>query len=192
MAGKPVTKEPTSPILPLLPIMDPEDASLLKTLKEMGLKPKADTPEDLKQWMKEFLQSQEETEEKSPKDVKPKPALQLQQTNKDKPAGVTTHPPKVTCFSGAGHKGETTYDLWRYEVRCLMKDPSYTQGMKDSAIRRSLRGEAGRVAMHLGIEASINQILEKLDSIYGIVDNKEELMAEFYSARQKEDEDITS
>ena len=35
MAGKPVVKEPTSPILPLLPIMDPEDASLLKTLKEM-------------------------------------------------------------------------------------------------------------------------------------------------------------
>lgn len=192
--GKVITKQPTSPTA------ETEGFdNLLKTLQAMNVTPKADNPQELKQWMKDFLKSQGELEP----DVKPptqpillqpsplQPPPQLQPVVKDKPV-TSSQPPRVNNFSGAGHKGETSYDLWRYEVRCLLKDPTYTKVMKDNAIRRSLRGEAGRVAMHLGIDASMEQILDKLDSIFGTVDNTEELMAEFYGARQKEDEDITS
>jgi hypothetical protein len=39
-------------------------------------------------------------------------------------------------------------------------------------VRKSLKGEAGRVVMHLGPTASIPEILYKLDSIYGDVEKK--------------------
>ena len=38
----------------------------------------------------------------------------------------------------------------------------------------------------------IDKILDVLDSVYGTVDNKEQLLAEFYSARQRDDEDVTT
>ncbi|VDI11389.1 Hypothetical predicted protein [Mytilus galloprovincialis] len=46
--------------------------------------------------------------------------------------------------------------------------------------------------MHQGMEKPIDQIMEVLDSVYGTIDNKEQLLAEFYSARQREDEDVTT
>ena len=183
--GKVITEQPTSPTE-----KTEEFGNLKSTLKAMKLDPKADNPAEFVQWMKDYLKSHGELESKP--DVKQKVFLPPPPPTKDKPVTVTSQPPRVNCFSGTVHKGETSYDLWRYEVRCLLKDPTYTKVMKDNAIRRSLRGEAGRVAMHLGIDASMEQVLEKLDSIFGTVDNKEELMAEFYGARQKEDEDITS
>jgi hypothetical protein len=33
-----------------------------------------------------------------------------------------THPPMISFFSGKEGKSETSYDLWRYEVSCLMTD----------------------------------------------------------------------
>ena len=56
------------------------------------------------------------------------------------------------------------------------------------SVRRSLKGEAGRVAMHLGSHASLTEILYKLESIYGAVESKEEILADFYRAKQKDDE----
>ena len=38
----------------------------------------------------------------------------------------------------------------------------------------------------------IDKILDVLDSVYGTVDNKEHILAEFYSARQRDDEDVTT
>jgi hypothetical protein len=38
----------------------------------------------------------------------------------------------------------------------------------------------------------IDKILDVLDSVYGTVDNKEHLLAEFYGARQRDDEDVTT
>ena len=43
--------------------------------------------------------------------------------------------------------------------------------------------------MHLGPGASTISILKKLDSIYGIVAEREDILAEFYSGRQREDEE---
>jgi hypothetical protein len=41
-------------------------------------------------------------------------------------------------------------------------------------------------------QKTIDKILDVLDSVYGTVDNKEHLLAEFYSARQQDDEDVTT
>ena len=60
------------------------------------------------------------------------------------------------------------------------------------AIRRSLKGDAGRVVMGLGPRANIEDILHKLTSVYGEVDDKETLMSEFYGSKQMKDEDVTT
>jgi hypothetical protein len=57
---------------------------------------------------------------------------------------------------------------------------------------RSLKGSAGRVLMRLGPNASVDEILYKLDSVHGIVEEKETLLANFNSARRKEHEDVST
>lgn len=94
--------------------------------------------------------------------------------------------PRISTFSG-DVKSESTYELWKYEVECLMNE-SYHPEAIHHAIRRSLKGEASHIIMHLGPGASVSTIIKKLDSIYGTVDEKEDILSEFYSARQKEDE----
>jgi hypothetical protein len=54
-----------------------------------------------------------------------------------------------------------------YEVCSLISNKLYEPDSIDYAVRGSLKGEAGRVVMHLGPTASIPEILYKLDSIYG-------------------------
>ena len=53
--------------------------------------------------------------------------------------------------------------MWRYEVDCLIKE-KYSEEAIAQAIRRSLRGDAGKVAMRLGPEAKIKDILDKMGS----------------------------
>ena len=55
-------------------------------------------------------------------------------------------------------------------------------------LERYLKGKANHVIMHLGPGASVSTIIRKLDSIYGTMDEKEDILSAFYSARQKEDE----
>ena len=97
--------------------------------------------------------------------------------------------PWISIFSG-NPNGATTYEHWRYDVDCLLRE-SYPRGKISEAIRRSLKGDASRVAMYLGPGAPIEQLLDKMESIYGTVECKESIYQEFYSARQKEDENVT-
>lgn len=188
MAAKEViTGQPTSPVSPVTQEM----LHTMNVFKKLGIEPKGDTPEDLKAWMKDYLRSQGElpaaTAKQSTADLKftlpPKPTTTKMMMN---------HPPKITWFSGTEPKsGDTTYELWRHEVKCLLKQ-NYEPDAILNAVHRSLRGEAGLVAMRLDLDASVNTIVQKLDSIYGSVDKKEELLAEFYGSRQKSEETVTS
>ncbi|VDI84136.1 Hypothetical predicted protein [Mytilus galloprovincialis] len=184
-----ITAQPASPKTPTAEMM-----KTFEMFEKMGAKPKADTPEDLKNWMMEYLTSQGALKEQ-----KPEPAPNLQPHSlvaPPKPVNVTkmmmNHPPKITWFSGTEPKaGDTTYELWRHEVQCLLKQ-NYEQDAILNAVRRSLRGEAGLVAMRLELNATVKVIIQKLDSIYGSVDKKEELLAEFYGSRQRPTESVTA
>lgn len=46
--------------------------------------------------------------------------------------------------------------------------------------------------MRLGPEANLTQVIDKMDSVFGVVEEKESVMREFYNATQKEDENITA
>ena len=103
-------------------------------------------------------------------------------------SAMPMHIPKLSLFSGSG---ATSFQLWHYEVRCLLQH-GYPADKILQAIRQSLKGEASRIVMNLGIDATLSDILTRLDSVYGLVDRAEAILAEFYSARQKPTEDVSS
>ena len=106
----------------------------------------------------------------------------------------TISTPKISIFFGDTEKltkGECLYDQWRFEVRSLLLEGHYKPEVIVQAIRRSVKGDASRVLMRLSPKAGIEDILNKFDSVYGITESKETLMAEFYSARQADEESIT-
>ncbi|VDI46555.1 Hypothetical predicted protein [Mytilus galloprovincialis] len=125
----------------------------------MGAKPKADTPEDLKNWMMEYLTSQGALETRTRHSL--------------------VAPPKPVNDDDDEIQNQRQATL-----------PMNYGDMK--SIRRSLRGEAGLVAMRLELNATVKVIIQKLDSIYGSVDKKEELLAEFYGSRQRPTESVTA
>ncbi|CAC5399794.1 unnamed protein product [Mytilus coruscus] len=46
--------------------------------------------------------------------------------------------------------------------------------------------------MRLGVEATVDDVIDRMDSIFGSVDVKEVLLAHFYTACQGDDEDVSS
>ncbi|VDI62944.1 Hypothetical predicted protein, partial [Mytilus galloprovincialis] len=141
-----------------------EISNIVMAFKEMDLKPCAQTPDDFKTWMEDYKDTDDDL--------------------------WNAYLPRISAFSGDAKTG-TPYDLWRYEVQCLIKT-GHTHETITMAIRRSLRGDASKVPMRLGPEATIDDIIDKMDSIYGSVDQPEALLGQFYTARQQDDEDVAT
>ena len=157
------------------------DRKLLSSFRALGVTPKADTKEDLEGWMKSYVGAAASVkEETGPKEHTP--------TSTWPPAT-----PRLSVFTGSATRKDTeaTYDLWKYEVICLQSGKCYKDHVILEAVRRSLRGEAARVAMRLGTQSSLDELLAKFDSIYGAVQVKECALADFYCARQQDSEDVS-
>lgn len=56
------------------------------------------------------------------------------------------------------------------------------------AIRRSVKCEATTVIMRSGVSVTVQEIMSKLDSIFENVLEKEDILAAFYSVKQRNDE----
>lgn len=190
---------------------------LAQTLEALDVKPDSGNPEEFKKWVLTYAESLNRESHRESRDpntgqMVQNPVQSNPPVNPSVPShgqspsnpGLSTHDsthnsptpiplsgvPKLVLFSG-DRKGEILFDQWRYEVECLQTD-GYSENVICLAIRRSLRGPAGRVLMRLGPNATVDEIMYKLDSIYGTVEEKETLMANFYSARQQESEDISA
>ena len=94
--------------------------------------------------------------------------------------------PRLPPFSGDDK--DTQFDLWHYEVQCLEAEKRPEADIK-LAIRRSLKGQAQRTLLALGIEASLSEILDKFKTVYGPSQSIQTVLSTFYSLRQKEGED---
>jgi hypothetical protein len=57
-------------------------------------------------------------------------------------------------------------------------------------IRSSLHGKAGELLITLGPSASVDDIVAKLDSVFGQIDDDTDVKAAFYSARQGQKESV--
>ncbi|XP_033730472.1 uncharacterized protein LOC117319869 [Pecten maximus] len=106
------------------------------------------------------------------------------------PAHTVTVNPAVRISVFSGEEKDTAYDVWRYEVGSLLV--THGEEVVATALRRSLKGRASKVAMNVGPKASVGAIVAKMDSIFGAVEKGETLLAKFFSARQKEGEDVST
>ena len=86
--------------------------------------------------------------------------------------------PKLPVFTASDKNkpGEVTYEMWRYEVDCLLEGGILPPHVISTAIRQSLRGPAAMTAMHLGPQASVSELLKKLDDLYGAVETTTTLL----------------
>ena len=98
--------------------------------------------------------------------------------------------PKLPVFSGHENKGEVTYEVWSFEVKCLQNPHAVPDHVLLQTIRTSLRGSAKTMITNLGEDATVTDILTKLDDFYGNVSTCETLMQTFYSDFQKDDDSI--
>ena len=58
-------------------------------------------------------------------------------------------------------------------------------------VQQSLRGKAATVATSVGPDGDISEIISKLEDMFGSVVREQSLLSVLYSARQREDEDVT-
>lgn len=140
--------------------------------QEMGVKPKMDSREDFENWMKSYMSTVGK--------------------GKDAPVHVITQLPQVSKFSGEVKGDQVSFDLWKYEVKSLKESDIHEPETVFQAVRKSLRGEASRVAMRLGPGAPLDELLDKLEGIYGTIESGEDILAKFYAASQQENENVVS
>ncbi|XP_060566286.1 uncharacterized protein LOC132725219 [Ruditapes philippinarum] len=102
--------------------------------------------------------------------------------------------PKLPIFSGSEDvpKGEVKFDVWQFEVKCLISDSHTPQSLILQAIRNSLKGHARSMLVSVGEHATPSDIIKKLDVFYGTVESGEDLMQLFYNDCQKPTETIVS
>ena len=102
--------------------------------------------------------------------------------------------PKLPIFSGSEgpSKGEASYEVWNFEVKCLKNNEYLSEHLLLQAIRSSLRGSAREMLIPLGESATVDEILQKLDGFYDDPSTTQTLMQSFYSDCQKEEESIVA
>ena len=89
-------------------------------------------------------------------------------------------------------KGETSYELWSYEVKCLHKSEFLSEQVLLHSIFTSLRGAARDLLIALGEGASVDEVLDKHDAFYGNGSSAETIIQSFYSDYQKENESVAT
>jgi hypothetical protein len=102
------------------------------------------------------------------------------------------HPPAIAIFYGDSDQKGVSFDTWKYEVLTLRKEGTHSNQVITTAAKKSLRGQAAQISHRLGINATIEQILDKFEGIYGTVEDTEDLMTLFYSAHQKKGENVAT
>ena len=159
---------------------------LVRTCQELGSKPKFDNKEDFINWMREYLSSQ------ASESVSSEGTKATVDTVKHESSTVKPHLPRVPIFSGSVpmKADHVPYEVWNYELQCLLQGKQYSPEAILNAARLSLRGEASRVAVRLGTEATITELMDKMKRLYGSVEVGHQVLANFYSATQNSDESV--
>jgi hypothetical protein len=104
---------------------------------------------------------------------------------------VRVEVPSLPIFSGEG-KGHASYTLWRYELKCLIDNPELSQTSIWQAVRKSVKGLASEVLMHLGGKSSLQELVNKYDVHFGNTLSLEQLLQDFGKTEQTVDQSITS
>ena len=87
-------------------------------------------------------------------------------------------PPRLSLFVGdqKPKSGEADFESWKFEVECLQRERGFSKEVLTPLIKRSIRGEAGEMVRHLGVDATVEEILVKLQTLYGTVESGSTLL----------------
>lgn len=97
--------------------------------------------------------------------------------------------PRLPVFSGEA-KGETSFDVWKFEVKCLLREQLYPELIIVQCMRNALKGQARNTLLTLPETATPVQIIEKLEGIYGNVYSNETLLQTFYTQKQEDGQSV--
>ena len=115
--------------------------------------PKADSPIDLVDWMSSYVKSFDGASS----------------TKSEFPSSIMlTQPSKLPSFSGDS-KVETSFDVWKYQYHCLLKNESLFSRMLFKVVQQSLRGKVATVAVSVGPDGDISEVISKLEDMFGSV-----------------------
>ena len=162
---------------------------LVNCFESLDVVPKMDTPEDLTDWMTDFIRGKQRLQEDYPET----PISSGLKSQSKIP--VTTHllqTPKIMTFGGESDQKDSAFESWKYEILTLLREGSYSKCIINTAAKKSLRGDAAKVARRLGVDADVQQILEKFQIIYGRVEDPSDLLTEFHKATQAPNESVSS
>ena len=109
------------------------------------------------------------------------------------PVVLQTHG-RLSLFSGDSKTkgGEVPFESWRYEVECLQNDRHIAADTLGLIVRRSIRGEAGQIVLHMGADTPVEAIILKLEGLYGTVESGAVLLQQLYDSKQNQDETISA
>ena len=97
---------------------------------------------------------------------------------------------RLSPFSGDDAKGDVLFELWKFEVRGMVRDGLFPNAVVLQSIHRSLRGTAADILLHLGGDVKVDDLLRKLGKVFGNTFPPEAILEEFYSAKQRESEKV--
>ena len=97
---------------------------------------------------------------------------------------------RLSPFSGDDAKGDVSFELWKFEVRGMVRDGLFPNAVVLQSIRRSLRGTAADILLHLVEDVKVDDLLSKLEKVFGNTLPPEAILEEFYSAKQRESEKV--
>ena len=98
--------------------------------------------------------------------------------------------PKSPIFSGE-EKSETSFDVWKLEVKYVLREGNYTSSSVLQAIRGSLKGKARSLLFSLSEHAIAENIIDKLDGVYGNAYTSEALLENFFKETQQPNQSVS-
>ena len=98
--------------------------------------------------------------------------------------------PKLGWFSGEVEKGKeyVGYPQWKYSVRQLLKN--HNEDDVKEAIIGSLRKSAFDLVRYMDENATVHEVLEKLDTFYGITMDYDSMMSNVFNSRQSSSDTV--
>ncbi|XP_070538315.1 uncharacterized protein [Ptychodera flava] len=99
-------------------------------------------------------------------------------------------PPRIDTFSGdPNRKGDAEFEIWRDQIQSLIDSNIYPPEALTPAVRRSLKGHAAGVLTTMRRDATVEQIIKKLEGSFGEMEDGAALLERFYrDSRQRDDE----
>ena len=98
--------------------------------------------------------------------------------------------PQLPSFSGESQKRDVSFEVWKYELLCVINDAIYPNGLILQSVRRSLRGKARDILLTVDSTTTPSDILSKLEGVYDIVSSRQVPLQQFYLETQGDDKSV--